>query len=122
MKYNVLAGAEERQERTTTMIKKLMTVLAVLALIASTGIAEAGGHRGGGSPSTRSVGVARASSGRIVRSSSAKHAFMRETGYPKGRPGYVVDHVIPLKRGGADAPSNMQWQTKAAAKAKDKWE
>jgi hypothetical protein len=30
--------------------------------------------------------------------------------------------VIALKRGGADAPSNMQWQTKEAAKAKDKWE
>lgn len=36
--------------------------------------------------------------------------------------GYVVDHVTPLKRGGADAPSNMQWQTIDAAKAKDRWE
>ena len=35
---------------------------------------------------------------------------------------HVIDHIIPLKRGGADAPSNMQWQTKEAAKAKDKWE
>jgi hypothetical protein len=30
----------------------------------------------------------------------------------------VIDHVVPLKRGGADAPTNMQWQTKADAKAK----
>ena len=37
-------------------------------------------------------------------------------------PGYVIDHVKPLKRGGADAPGNMQWQTKEAAKAKDKVE
>jgi hypothetical protein len=36
--------------------------------------------------------------------------------------GYVVDHIVPLKRGGADTPSNMQWQTTAAAKAKDKIE
>jgi hypothetical protein len=36
--------------------------------------------------------------------------------------GYVVDHIVPLKRGGADDPSNMQWQTTAAAKAKDKIE
>jgi len=32
----------------------------------------------------------------------------------------IVDHVTPLKRGGADSPSNMQWQTKE--EAKDKWE
>jgi hypothetical protein len=34
----------------------------------------------------------------------------------------VIDRVVPLKRGGPDAPGNMQWQTKAAAKAKDKVE
>jgi hypothetical protein len=34
----------------------------------------------------------------------------------------MIDHIDPLKRGGADAPSNMQWQTKSDAKAKDKWE
>ena len=37
-------------------------------------------------------------------------------------PGYVVDHVKPLCAGGADDPSNMQWQTVADAKAKDKLE
>ena len=47
---------------------------------------------------------------------------MRQTGYPHGRRGYVVDHIIQLKRGGAGAPWNMQWQTKTAAAAKDKWE
>ena len=26
-------------------------------------------------------------------------------------PGYVVDHKVPLKRGGPDSPANMQWQT-----------
>jgi hypothetical protein len=34
----------------------------------------------------------------------------------------VIDHIKPLACGGLDAPSNMQWQTVAAAKAKDKTE
>lgn len=72
--------------------------------------------------------AARDSHGRIKRSEKAKHDFQRHnpcpsTGGSAGScPGYVIDHIKPLKRGGADSPSNMQWQTKAAAKAKDKWE
>jgi hypothetical protein len=66
--------------------------------------------------------------GRIQRSATAKHAFQRQNPCPStGRktgacPGYVIDHIKPLACGGADAPSNMQWQTRGAAKAKDKWE
>jgi hypothetical protein len=37
-------------------------------------------------------------------------------------PGYVIDHIRPLACGGADDPSNVQWQTVAAAKAKDRVE
>jgi hypothetical protein len=70
----------------------------------------------------------RGSHGKIERSEGAKDAFKRQqpcpsTGRSRGAcPGYVIDHVRPLATGGADAPSNMQWQTKADAKAKDKWE
>ena len=60
--------------------------------------------------------------GREHRSLAEKHMFWEQSGHPHGWPGHVVDHVIPLACGGADAPSNMQWQTTAAAKAKDKWE
>lgn len=67
-------------------------------------------------------GVARDKDGKIARSEKAKDEFKKESGYPHGRPGYVIDHVRPLASGGADAPSNMQWQTKAEAKAKDRWE
>jgi hypothetical protein len=74
------------------------------------------------------TGCARDSHGRIQRSSTAKHEFQRSHPCPStgkssgGCPGYVIDHKQALKHGGADAPSNMQWQTKAAAKAKDRVE
>lgn len=64
----------------------------------------------------------RDSRGRIKRSAQAKDDFMRQTGHPHGWPGHVVDHIKPLACGGADDPSNMQWQTVADAKAKDKVE
>jgi hypothetical protein len=34
----------------------------------------------------------------------------------------VVDHIVALKRGGSDDPGNMQWQTIADAKVKDRIE
>jgi 5-methylcytosine-specific restriction endonuclease McrA len=45
------------------------------------------------------------------------------TGNNKGAcPGYVVDHIVPIKRGGGDNPYNMQWQSILDAKEKDRWE
>ncbi len=41
---------------------------------------------------------------------------------PGACPGYQIDHVIPLRCGGPDEVGNMQWQTTADARAKDKWE
>lgn len=63
-----------------------------------------------------------------ARSHAARAEFQRQqpcpaTGAKSGAcPGYVVDHVKPLCAGGADAPSNMQWQTVEAGKAKDREE
>ena len=72
--------------------------------------------------SKTSVAVKRDKNGKIARSESATRQFKKQTGFPKGRPGYVIDHIVPLKKGGCDCPANMQWQTVEAAKAKDKWE
>jgi hypothetical protein len=131
-----------------SMIRRLLVGLALVGFFASAGTspAWAKGSRGNSSPKsashpkpsrpahvkaekpkrTPSVAPARSvprnEKGRIQRSAAARHAFARQTGHPNGRPGYVIDHIKPLACGGADAPSNMQWQTVAAAKAKDKVE
>jgi hypothetical protein len=45
------------------------------------------------------------------------------TGETRGEcKGYVIDRVIPLACGGAEEPSNMQWQTLAQAREKNRWE
>jgi hypothetical protein len=53
---------------------------------------------------------------------TGRKAFLKATGYARGQPGHVVDHIVPLACGGQDAPSNMQWQTTAEAGAKDRIE
>ena len=85
-------------------------------------------HSASGSHGKSAPGVHRDSHGRIARDPRQTNAFRKQhpcpsTGKTSGScPGYVIDHVVPLKRGGADAPGNMQWQTEGAAKQKDKWE
>jgi hypothetical protein len=62
------------------------------------------------------------------RSTAVASEFQREHPCPATRdtrgacPGYVKDHVRPLACGGPDAVDNIQWQTAADAKAKDRWE
>jgi hypothetical protein len=78
--------------------------------------------------SKASPDVERDDTGRIKRSPAARNEFKRQQPCPStGRStgacsGYVIDHVVPLKRGGEDAPENMQWQSIEDAKAKDKIE
>lgn len=68
------------------------------------------------------------SEAKTQRSAAAKAEFKREhpcpsTGERRGScPGYIVDHIKPLCAGGPDRPENMQWQTVADAKAKDREE
>jgi hypothetical protein len=103
--------------------RRFLARFGALALLASS-ILNAGGQR----RSTYCYTCPRDSHGHIKRSSRAKDSFRAahpcpSTGSKRGAcPGYVIDHIRPLERGGADSPSNMQWQTKAAAKAKDRTE
>jgi hypothetical protein len=122
----------------------MKNIVALLVICLLAGWAEAGSGRTGGSqsrapknifskPSKQASGAWRSkkikcpscprdSKGRILRGQSAKKRFMRQTGYPKGRKGYIVTRTVPTSQGGLDDPSNMQWQAKAQAKAKAKME
>lgn len=56
------------------------------------------------------------------RNPAVKRSFDRLNGFPQGRKGYVVDHICALANGGLDITANMQYQTIADAKVKDRIE
>jgi hypothetical protein len=106
---------------------KILAAIAFAIAMTFSGASDARG--GGGHHASRAApGVARDSHGKIARSGRARAEFKKSQPCPStgrssgGCPGYVIDHVRALKHGGADALSNMQWQTKAAAKEKDRTE
>lgn len=119
------------------MMKRLWIAVVVGMLLLSFPM-EARGRSGGGArrsgvssrprATRKAAGVRRDRRGRIARSSKARTSFRKShpcpvTGKSTGKcPGYVIDHIVPLKRGGADQPGNMQWQPAQAAKAKDRVE
>jgi hypothetical protein len=105
--------------------------LAGLLLASPFAFAKGGGSQGSYSSGTHgqpSSAAKRDAHGKIARSPKARHEFGKShpcpsTGKIGGScPGHVIDHVVPLKRGGADSPANMQWQASDQAKQKDRWE
>lgn len=116
----------------TLSARSSIAALAASILLVTPAVGKGGGSHGSSSTGTHghhsAAGVERDLHGHIKRSEKAKDEFKKShpcpsTGNASGAcPGYVIDHVTPLKRGGLDEPWNMQWQTEAAAKAKDKWE
>jgi hypothetical protein len=108
-----------------------LAVALALAIASPFAVARGGGSHGSYSTGTHgkaTPGVSRDAHGHIARSGKVKDQFKKAHPCPStgktsgGCSGYVIDHVVPLKRGGADSPSNMQWQTTGAAKDKDKRE
>ena len=45
------------------------------------------------------IPASRDTHGRTRRSAAAQHQFETQSGYPHGRPGYVVDHIVALACG-----------------------
>ena len=56
------------------------------------------------------------------RSTAKKKEFLKSRGYEKNPLGQEVDHIIPLSKGGADEPYNMQLLPKEMHKQKTKME
>lgn len=150
-RFYVTAGRARMSKKSMSSAALAGICAAVLAITPGASYAKDGGSKHGGSShsakphssspraphasgsgthprSHAAPGVKRDKHGRIARSEGSKDEFKKShpcpsTGKSSGAcPGYVIDHVVPLKRGGADAPSNMQWQSSRAAKAKDKVE
>ena len=70
-------------------------------------------------PKTYCATCARDNQGRIKRSSSEREKFLKSKGLTHTPPGYQVDHIKPLSKGGADKTSNMQLIPKDSPKEKD---
>lgn len=59
---------------------------------------------------------------KVERSASAKREFLHSRGLKKIPKGMEIDHVVPLSKGGADLPSNMQLLPKDVHKHKTSME
>lgn len=87
------------------MVSKLLLLITLLILSAS--ICEA---RKRAETYIDANGVRRVQkTGKVYRDYKAINDFKRNNPKPKDGHAYDIDHIKPLKRGGADKPSNMQW-------------
>jgi hypothetical protein len=61
-------------------------------------------------------------SNRVIQSTSARREFLVKSGYPKGRIGHVIDHIVPIEKGGADVVGNLYWASYKEAREKETWD
>lgn len=68
--------------------------------------------------------VTQKSEGQEARNREQVNLFHIQTGFPHGRHGYVVDHIIPFCYGGSslDSTWNYQWQRLDSSYTKNKYE
>ena len=135
-RVHIRAVSSERNARLTLPLGLLAAMRAavvalMLAAIIAPGITLAGKTTSSGSHKGSSKTIAphkTITKPKTKRSLNAKHDFKHPHPSPstgkssRACPGYVIGHIKPLCAGGADSPSNMQWQTLTASKANDKLE
>lgn len=87
------------------MVSKLILIITLLILTSS--ICEA---RKRAETYIDANGVRRVQkTGKVYRDYKAIREFKAKNPKPNDGHAYDIDHIKPLKRGGADKPSNMQW-------------
>ena len=100
----------------------MRTLLIALAIVSATVQAEVVTVGG------KTCDIQRDDYGRIARSKKVISDFRKTVPCPatgktgKKCAGYVADHKLPLCGCGADSIENLQWQTVADSKIKDRWE
>lgn len=100
----------------------IVTLIVVALLLLFCHGPRAGAQAPRGAARAADTTICRTKTGRICRSTTELARFKRLTGFPKGRPGWVIDHMHPLECGGVDSVWNMQWQPLAESRVKDKIE
>jgi hypothetical protein len=53
---------------------------------------------------------------------TARKDFMKQSGHPDGRPGYVIEFNVPLESGGRYSADNMNWVKIEDARKNEKWD
>ncbi|HEY3295646.1 MAG TPA: hypothetical protein VGL38_09410 [bacterium] len=107
---------------------RLLSILLCITVLSSSDVLARGGHHYSSRSYTHHSAHAvhhRDSAYHTERSvtTAEKREAFRRAGVPwSQRHNYVVDHIVALENGGTNDISNLQIQTKEAAKAKDKLE
>jgi 5-methylcytosine-specific restriction endonuclease McrA len=99
------------------MRSRVIALVLLSAIFFLPGMADASG---GSRASVRCSSCPRDSHGKIRRSREAVDKFKHANPKPPGCDRCQVDHVVPLGKGGADTPSNMQWLPKEQHQDKTK--